>query len=116
MGKARRSLATSEIAWEDKTNWLASNVPNIQDSLKWDLIDNDTNLIEKNGRIQVPSLQQCCRTNDYFKHLKIIDEPLNKKFSDFEEMIKDIPESDDPYYLRQFRARRKAEKAMKKGL
>ena len=56
MGKARRSLATSEKAWEDKTNWLASNVPNIQDSLKWDLIDNDTNLIEKNGRIQVPSL------------------------------------------------------------
>ena len=95
--------------------WLTEELPYAEDSIAWTLIDKDRGLLE-HGRLPVPSLKQCCRTNDYFKHMKIIDDPLKKKFYDFEEMIQDIPESYDPYYLAQFRAKRKAEKALKKKL
>jgi len=43
--------------------------------------------------------------------MKVIDDPLNKKIEKFKEIVKDIPKSNDRYYLSQFNAKRKLEKA-----
>jgi hypothetical protein len=39
------------------------------------------------------------RTNNLIYHLKVIDDPLNKKIEKFKEIVKDIPKSNDRYYL-----------------
>ena len=43
-------------------------------------------------------------------HMKALDDPLNKKIKEVEEMIKDEPGSEDPIYLMEFNLRRKKEK------
>ena len=54
------------------------------------------------------------RTNNLISHLKVIDDPLYKKIEKFKEIIKDIPKSNDRYYLSQFNGKRKLEKAVRK--
>lgn len=43
--------------------------------------------------------------------MKVIDDSLTKKMREVNEMIKDVPASDDPIYLMEFNARRKKERA-----
>ena len=53
------------------------------------------------------------RTNNLIYHLKVIDDPLYKKIEKFKEIVKDIPKSNDRYYLSQFNAKRKLEKTVR---
>lgn len=54
---------------------------------------------------------QCCRTNVLSKRIELLDDPLQQKLDNFNEQLADIPQSQDPYYLRDFQLRRKREKA-----